>query len=81
METRAAAAGTLPALDSPAHVATMTGLGAARWLEPMAGARLLSRWAIGDRLQLLEGAIELTFDAGAQVTIFGPADFEITSAT
>jgi hypothetical protein len=36
---------------------------------------------VGDRLQLKEGAIELTFDAGAQVTIFGPADFEITSPT
>lgn len=70
-----------PVADIPAQVATMTGLGATRWLQPLEGARLLSRWAIGDRLQLQDGAIELTFDAGAQVTIFGPADFEITSAT
>jgi hypothetical protein len=62
-------------------VATLTGLGDVRWSKPTNGARLLSRLAIGDRLQLNEGAIELTFDAGAQVTIFGPADFEITSAT
>jgi len=77
-------ASNLPVLDtpaSPAQVATMTGLGAVRWLQPLQGARLLSRWAIGDRLQLEGGAIELTFDAGAQVTVFGPADFEITSAT
>lgn len=80
-EKDAPAESTLPVLETPAQVATMTGLGAARWMQPMPGARLLSRWAIGDRLQLQAGAIELTFDAGAQVTIFGPADFEITSAT
>jgi ferric-dicitrate binding protein FerR (iron transport regulator) len=67
--------------NAPPQVATMTGLGAVRWANPMSGARLLSRWSVGDRFQLQEGAIELTFDAGAQVTIFGPADFEITSAT
>jgi ferric-dicitrate binding protein FerR (iron transport regulator) len=63
------------------QVATVTGLGAVRWLHPANGVRLLSRWAVGDRLQLGEGAVELTFDAGAQVTIFGPAEFEITSPT
>jgi ferric-dicitrate binding protein FerR (iron transport regulator) len=72
---------SLPTVDSPRQVATMTGIGAVRWTQPTEGARLLSRWAIGDRLQLDNGAIELTFDAGAQVTIFGPADFEITSPT
>jgi hypothetical protein len=84
-ETRFAAGDTAnassPDAKSPQQVATMTGLGAVRWSRPTPGARLLSRWAIGDRLQLEEGAIELTFDAGAQVTIFAPADFEITSAT
>jgi ferric-dicitrate binding protein FerR (iron transport regulator) len=77
----ASPAGNLPAAHSLNQVATMTGLGAVRWAQPTQGARLLSRWAIGDRLQLEDGAIELTFDAGAQVTIFGPADFEITSPT
>jgi hypothetical protein len=42
---------------------------------------MLSRCAIGDRLRLREGSAVLTFDAGAQLTVFGPADFEITSAT
>lgn len=70
-----------PAANARTQVATLTGLGAVRWTQPMPRARLLSRWSVGDRLQLAEGAIVLTFDAGAQVTIFGPADFEITSAT
>jgi hypothetical protein len=74
-------AGNRSAASVPAQVATMTGMGTVRWTRPMQGARLLSRWAVGDRLQLKDGAIELTFDAGAQVTIFGPADFEITSPT
>ena len=42
---------------------------------------MLSRCAIGDRLRLRDGSAVLTFDAGVQVTVFGPADFEITSAT
>lgn len=67
--------------NAASQVATVTGLGAVRWLQPVNGVRLLSRWAVGDRLQLGEGAVELTFDAGAQVTIFGPAEFEITSPT
>lgn len=62
-------------------VATITALGAVRWQGPSGGNRMLSRCAIGDRLRLREGSAVLTFDAGAQVTVFGPADFEITSAT
>ena len=62
-------------------VATITGLGAARWQVPRDARQMLSRCAIGDRMRLREGSAELTFDAGAQVTVFGPADFEITSAT
>ena len=62
-------------------VATITGLGGARWQLPTGGGKILQRCAIGDRLRLREGSAELTFDAGAQVTVFGPADFDITSAT
>lgn len=63
------------------QVATLTGLGAVHWVTPKRGAGMLSRWAVGDRLQFAAGAIEMTFDAGVQVTIFGPADFDITSGT
>src|SRR4029079_18385437 len=45
------------------------------------GGKILQRCAIGDRLRLREGSAELTFDAGAQGTVFGPADFDIASAT
>jgi hypothetical protein len=62
-------------------VATITSLGGARWQLPAGGGKILQRCAIGDRLRLREGSAQLTFDAGAQVTVFGPADFDITSAT
>lgn len=68
-------------IEHAREVATVTGLGVVKWLQPAAGARMLSRWAVGDRMRLGDGAVELTFDAGAQVTILGPADFVITSAT
>jgi hypothetical protein len=68
-----------PAAEAAPQVATLTGLGDVRWANPPAGARLLSRCSVGDHLQIDEGALELTFDVGVQVTIFGPADFKITS--
>jgi ferric-dicitrate binding protein FerR (iron transport regulator) len=80
--TQPALGAVSPAADPSAkQVATITGLGSVRWAESSAARRLLSRCAAGDRLEFADGAIELTFDAGAQVTVFGPADFTITSAT
>lgn len=70
-----------PASSLGQEVATITGLGAARWADNRESTRLLSRCRIGERLKLDEGTAELTFDAGAQVTVFAPADFLITSAT
>ena len=66
---------------SLSEVATITGLGAVRWQAGTPARPMLSRCAVGDRLQLKGGSAVLTFDAGAQVTVFGPADFDITSAT
>lgn len=63
------------------EVATITGLGSVRWHASNDARQVLSRCSIGDRLRLRDGSAVLTFDAGAQVTVFGPADFEITSAT
>lgn len=83
-EPDAAVAGVSPVLQAEKVrqvVATITGLNAARWTATTSGARLLSRCAVGDRLLLQDGTAELTFDAGVQVTVFGPADFEITSPT
>ena len=53
----------------------------AQWDRSSGSPNVLSRWAVGDRLKLKSGSAELTFDAGAQVTMFGPAEFEITSPT
>jgi ferric-dicitrate binding protein FerR (iron transport regulator) len=62
-------------------VATITSVVAAQWDRASMPANVLSRWSVGDRLKLQSGSAELTFDAGAQVTVFGPAEFEITSPT
>jgi ferric-dicitrate binding protein FerR (iron transport regulator) len=67
--------------DEHEVVATVTAVSGALWGTPTAGAEVLSRWHVGDSLKLLAGSAELTFDAGAQVTVFGPAEFEITSPT
>ena len=72
---------TITPRTSPVPVATITGLRAVRWLNAEQTSELLARCHIGDRLQLEEGAAELTFDAGVQLTVFAPADFEITSPT
>ncbi len=63
------------------QVATITGLREVLWLPTAESDRLLSRCHVGERLQLQQGTAELTFDAGVQLTVYGPADFEITSAT
>ena len=62
-------------------VATITALNSAQWSPLSTGTKVLSQWAVGDRLRLRSGSAELTFDAGAQITVFGPADIEITSPT
>jgi hypothetical protein len=73
---------TVPQGDTDRNVvATITAINSVKWEFPTAGAHLLSRCEVGDRLRLLDGSAELTFDAGVQVKVFGPADFEITSAT
>lgn len=63
------------------QVATVTALDAARWEGKSNAQPLLSRCMIGQRWQLTSGRAELTFDAGALVTIFAPADFDIISPT
>ena len=63
-------------------VATITGMSGVKWDMPKNGPQqLLAQCAVGDRLKLRDGSAELTFDAGVQVKVFGPADFEITSPT
>jgi hypothetical protein len=66
---------------SKQHVATITRERDARWSPANESNRVLTRCYVGERLQLDGGATELTFDAGVQLTVYGPADFEITSPT
>lgn len=61
------------------EVATVTLKSAVVWEGDTTQAPLLSRVAVGDQLSFSSGAIELTFDTGAQVKVFGPATFEISS--
>jgi ferric-dicitrate binding protein FerR (iron transport regulator) len=65
--------------QNQSEVATITGLRDVRWLQDTLNERLLSRCRVGDKLQLVAGSAELTFDAGVQLTVFGPAEFVITS--
>jgi hypothetical protein len=67
------------ASSAAAKVATVTLKSAVVWEGTEAQAPLLSRVAVGERLKFASGTIELTFDSGAQVKVFGPASFEISS--
>jgi hypothetical protein len=74
----AAEASQITATKSPA-VATLTGAASVQWGVAGAAPTLLSRVAVGERLDFTAGTIELTFDTGAQVKVFGPAKIEIQS--
>lgn len=63
----------------PAAVATVTLKSAVVWEGSETQAPLLSRVSVGDQLTFSSGTIELTFDTGAQVKVFGPASFEVSS--
>jgi hypothetical protein len=62
-------------------VATVTRLESAHWLDAAEEGCLLARCRVGERWRLETGQAELTFDCGVMVTVFAPADFDITSAT
>jgi hypothetical protein len=62
-------------------VATVTRLESANWLDAAEDGCLLARCCVGERWRLETGQAELTFDCGVMVTVFAPADFDITSAT
>jgi hypothetical protein len=60
-------------------VATLTRASSVEWGAPAEAPNLLSRIAVGQQLQFGAGTVELTFDTGAQVKIFGPAKIEVSS--
>jgi hypothetical protein len=65
--------------ESANHIATVTGLSRMKWAANAVRAPLLSRVAIGQHFEFSQGALEVTFDTGAQVKVFGPAKFEVIS--
>jgi hypothetical protein len=69
------------AAEGRTAVATITALNVVQFESPENSSKVLSRCEIGDRLRIQSGSAELTFDAGAQIMVFGPAEFEITSPT
>jgi hypothetical protein len=60
-------------------VATVTVLEGVAWSEGASSHQLLSRVNVGERVRFDRGTMELTFDTGAQVTVFGPAEFRVAS--
>jgi hypothetical protein len=76
---RVAAEATQPPARTSSPVATLTGVSSVEWAGITTAPSLLSRVAVGERLDITAGTIELTFDTGAQVKVFGPAKIEISS--
>jgi ferric-dicitrate binding protein FerR (iron transport regulator) len=64
------------------NVATVSALTDVHWRKGKGTKRppLLSRIAVGQTFEFTSGTLELTFDTGALVKVFGPAKFEISSA-
>lgn len=63
------------------EVATVSSLLKAEWNESSIQPGLLSRMSVGDQISLSHGTVELTFDRGAQISVFGPAEIEILTPT
>jgi hypothetical protein len=59
-------------------VAIVTGLSDVAWAGTSAPARL-ARVGIGQKFEFTSGTVALAFDTGAEVKVFGPAKFEISS--
>jgi hypothetical protein len=72
----------------PAAVATVTAMADCQWLEnPKAEIRnpkeirnLKFPVSLGDRLAILSGLLEITYDSGARVILQGPVTYEVESA-
>ena len=65
-------------VESEETVARLSGAKGCRWSGQ--AAQLGDELRAGQRLELTEGAAEITFDSGAQVTMEAPASLEVASA-
>jgi hypothetical protein len=75
----AASARTAVEKPKPPIVATLSQASAVDWNDGVKRPPLLSRVSVGDKLTFGAGTVELTFDTGAKVRVFGPAAIEISS--
>ncbi len=60
--------------------ARVTGVVNCEWPEGVTPLKFGDALALGDRLRLNKGLVQLTFDMGAKVVIEGPSDFVVASA-
>jgi len=67
-------------LDTGEFVASVTGAKDCRWGGSGATLRPGDHLRRGQRIELLSGFAEITFDCGAQVTLEGPASLDVNSA-
>lgn len=78
----ATAAGPGPAVDAaeaPAAIATVRSMSGVAWAKGAVPAGMLSGVTVGQEFNFVKGTLELTFLSGAEVKVFGPAKFKISS--
>lgn len=73
----APAVATGPRAPAATGVATVTRVDGVRWDSAAVVWPELSRLTVGDVLRFEAGEVSLVFDSGVEVTIRGPADFEV----
>ena len=62
-------------------VAKVIGLSGCRWANPEMAVTVGQPVAVGRKLVLASGKLEIAYDIGDRVTLEGPATFEVSSAT
>ena len=68
-----------PAVDIPTDVARITATRNCMWAETAKNLGFGSRLTSGERLDLANGLVEITFNDGAVVVLEGPATFDVDS--
>lgn len=71
---------SLPDLTSQAIVGEVTSLSRCTWADNAQRLNCHDRVAIGRKIHLKGGLLEITYDTGAQVILQGPAIYEVTSS-
>ena len=69
-----------PAFSSPSPVARLTNCQNCRWIDTASALEDGTLIKVGQTLELSSGQVKIVFDCGAEVTLYGPAIFQIKSA-